>query len=404
MLFSVSFLFMKCTKSPDDNLPAEPVQIELTSEQIALVESGNSFAFDIFSKVVEKEEQGSNIMISPLSISCALSMTLNGAKGETLEAMLEALRVNGLTPDEINVSYQKLTEALLSVDKRVKMQIANSVWSRDDFPVKEAFIDILETYYKAESLGFSAGDPQAPVIINAWIEDNTNGLIKEMIDEIPADVVMLLINAIYFKGMWKFQFDENDTDDLPFYKNGDVPVDVPTMSLQEKFMIYRGENFTMAELPYGQGNFVMDIILPDETGGIGTVLETLNETSFNAWVSEARETKIDLYLPRFKYEYKKELKDILTDMGMGIAFTGQADFTNIADYDLCINKVLHQSFIETNEEGTEAAAATVVMIELTSAPSLPAVFRADHPFIYIIRETTTNSVIFMGLVADPLAE
>jgi len=404
ILFSITFLFMQCTKNPDENLPSEPIDIDLTSDQVALIESGNSFAFDIFSKIMENEGSGKNIMISPLSISYALSMTLNGTRGETLDAMLEALRVTGLTPEELNVSYQKLTEALLSVDKRVIMQIANSVWSRDDFAVKEAFIDILETYYDAESKPFKAGDPQAPVIINNWIEDNTNGLIKDMIDEIPADVVMLLVNAIYFKGMWKYQFDKTETDDLPFYKNGNVAVDVPTMSLEEKLRIYRGEDFILAELPYGQGNFVMDIILPDEYDGISSLLPELNETSFNTWIGQAYETKVDLYLPRFKYKYKKELKDILTDMGMGLAFSGYADFTNIADADLAISKVLHQTFIETNEEGTEAAAATVVMIELTSVPSGPMVFRADHPFIYIIRETTTNSIIFMGVVADPLAE
>ncbi|MFH0842674.1 MAG: serpin family protein [Bacteroidota bacterium] len=404
VLFSITFFFLKCTKSPDDTLPTDPVEIELTSEQIALVESENSFAFDVFSRIMENEGSGKNIMISPLSISYALSMTLNGAKGETLDAMLEALRVTGLTPEELNVSYQKLTEALLSVDKRVIMQIANSVWSRDDFAVKEAFIDILETYYDAESKAFKAGDPQTPVIINNWIEDNTNGLIKDMIDVIPADVVMLLVNAIYFKGMWKYQFDKTETDDLPFYKNGNVAADVPTMSLEKNLRTYRGEDFILAELPYGQGNFVMDIILPDEYDGISSLLPEMNETSFSTWIGQAYETKVDLYLPRFKYKYKTELKDILTDMGMGLAFSDYADFTNIADDNLAISEVLHQTFVETNEEGTEAAAATVVTMSNTSAPADPMVFRADHPFIYIIRETTTNSIIFIGVVTDPLAE
>jgi serine protease inhibitor len=402
VLLLITPFLITCSKEPDEILPEEPVLIDLTSDQIALIESGNSFAFDIFKKVVESSEEPENIMISPLSISYALSMTLNGANGATRDSMLKALRVSGITPEEINTSYQKLTEALLSVDKRVLMTIANSVWTREGFPVKEAFIDILETYYDAESKQFDISDPEAHEIINQWIEDNTNGLIKEMLDKLEPDVVMLLINAIYFKGTWKYQFEENNTDQKNFYKDNDVTVEVPMMSQKADFPVYRGDNFTVAELPYGQGNFVMDIILPDDYDGIDRILPLVTESSFNSWISQAEETEINLYLPRFKYGFKKKLKDILTDMGMGLAFSGCADFTNIADTNLNIQDVIHQAFIETNEEGTEAAAATVVIIELTSVQ--PTIFNADHPFIYLIRETTTNSIIFMGVVNDPTVE
>jgi len=404
VLLSIPLLFIKCTKTPDEVLPEEPVLIDLTSNQISLIESENSFAFDIFRKVVEDSEESENLIISPLSISYALSMTLNGADGATRDSMLKALRVTGMTPEEINSAFQQLTEALLSVDKRVLMTIANSVWTKEGFPVKEAFIDILETYYDAESIQFDINDPATPDIINQWIEDNTNGLIKDMIDELEPDVVMLLINAIYFKGIWKYQFEEGDTDYKTFYKTGDETIEVPMMNQEVDLMLYRGENFALAELPYGQGNFVMDIILPDDQDGINRIIPAITESSFNSWISQATETKVNIYLPRFKYDYKKKLKDILSDMGMRIAFWPGADFTNIADTDLNIQDVIHQAFIETNEEGTEAAAATVVIIELSSMPSEPLVFNTDHPFIYIIRETTTNSIIFMGCVNDPLAE
>jgi len=404
VLLSIPLLFIKCTKTPDEVLPEEPVLIDLTSNQISLIESENSFAFDIFREVVENSEEPENIMISPLSISYALSMTLNGANGATRDSMLKALRVTGMTPEEINSSFQQLTEALLSVDKRVLMTIANSVWTKEGFPVKEAFIDILETYYDAESKQFDINDPATPDIINQWIEDNTNGLIKDMMDKLEPDVVMLLINAIYFKGIWKYQFEEGDTDYKTFYKTGNETIEVPMMNQEVDLMVYRGESFTLAELPYGQGNFVMDIILPDDQDGINRIIPAITESSFNSWISQATEAKVNMYLPRFKYDYKKKLKDILSDMGMRIAFWPGADFTNIACTDLNIQDVIHQAFIETNEEGTEAAAATVVIIELSSMPSGPFVFNADHPFIYIIRETTTNSIIFMGCVNDPLAE
>jgi serine protease inhibitor len=404
VIVSIPVLFMKCTKTPDDILPTEPVEIELTSEQIELIDSENSFAFDIFSKIVENEGTDKNIIISPLSISYALSMTLNGSDGTTREAMLDALRVKGITTEEINNSYKNLTEALLSVDKRVEMGIANSVWTEDRISPKQSFIDILEHYYNAESKNFSITDPTAPDKINKWIEDNTKGLIKKMIDELDNNTVMLIINAIYFKAKWKLQFDEKDTDDLPFYKPGDNQVDVPMMKQRDDFNIYDGDGFMLAEFPYGQGNFVMDILLPDENDGINKILPSVTDASFSGWLEQMREKKTDVFIPRFKYGFKKKLKDILSDMGMGIAFTDLADFDNITEDDeLMINDVTHQAFIETNEEGTEAAAATVVDIVLRSAPE-PVVFRADHPFIYIIRETTTNSIIFMGVVADPLAE
>ena len=405
ILLSVTFLFMKCTKDPDGNLPIEPIDIDLTSDQVILIESGNSFAFDIFRNLAENEGGGKNIIISPLSISYALSMTLNGATGDTREAMLEALRINGITPEKINASYKDLTEALLTVDKRVIMNIANSVWTEDRISPKQSFIDILEDYYSAESKEFSITDPGAPDKINEWIEENTNGLIKEMVDKLEDNTVMLIINAIYFKGKWKLQFDEKETEEEPFYRSEGDADDVPMMKLKEDFKIYDGDGFRLAEFPYGQGNFVMDVILPDAADGVPVLLSSMTGAAFGGWLQQMTTRETDIYFPRFKYGYKKKLKEILSDMGMGVAFTGFADFSDITEEaDLLINDVTHQAFIETNEEGTEAAAATIVDIGLTSMPLDPAVFKADHPFIYIIRETTTNSIIFMGVLADPLAQ
>lgn len=403
-LFAVFLLFtmtlMSCSKT-DEKLPAEPVPIDLTQDQAALIESGNSFAFDIFSQVLKSAGENENVMISPMSISCALSMTLNGANGTTRSAMLEALRLNGISVDAINNSYKNLTADLLSVDKRVLMTIANSVWTENDFAVKQAFIDILTNYYDAESKSFDINDSSAPDKINAWIEDKTNGLIKEMIDHLEDNTVMLLINAIYFKGKWKSEFDESKTTEMPFYKKGSNQIEVPMMKQETEISVYQGDGFVLAEFPYGQGNFVMDVILPDEQDGLSSTIASVSDANFTSWISQMSKTKTDVSFPRFKYGFKKKLKDVLSDLGMGIAFTDDADFSNISELDLLINDVTHQSFIETNEEGTEAAAATIVDIGVTSVPVSPMVFRMDHPFMYIIRETTTNSIIFMGRVADP---
>jgi serpin B len=316
--------------------------------------------------------------------------------------MLKALRVNGLTPEMINNSDKNLTEALLKVDKRVLISIANSVWTENNFVVKKPFIDILTQFYNAESESFDINDPLVPKQINSWIESKTNGLIKNMVDQLDPRTVMLLINAIYFKGMWKSQFDKANTVQGSFYKPGGITAQVPMMKQTSDFKIYNGEGFTLAVFPYGQGNFVMDVILPDENDGIKNIIQLLNGTSFKGWLNLLYERKTELTFPRFKYGYKKELKDILTDMGMGIAFGDNADFSNLAALNLQLSFVLHQAFIETNEEGTEAAAATVVGVIATSMPAGPFIFNLDHPFIYFIRETSTNSILFMGKVVDPL--
>jgi serine protease inhibitor len=398
-----SLLTFSCKKTQDEILPEKPVTIDLTDQQVTLIESENTFAFDIFKEVL-KNESG-NIIISPLSISFALSMTLNGANGATRDSMIKALRLNNITPAEINKSYKDLTEALLSVDKRVLISIANSVWTEKDFVVKKPFIDILSGYYNAESKSFDINDPAAPGKINQWIEDNTNGLIKEMIDKLNDNTVMLLINAIYFKGKWKYQFDEKTTVQRSFYKPDGSALQVPFMRQTSEFKIFQGDKFILAELPYGQGNFVMDVILPDDYNGIEDVLPLISDNSYRSWLNKFQTLKVNLSFPRFKYDYKKKLKDILSIMGMKLAFTDLADFSNISDLSLLINEVTHQAFIETNEEGTEAAAATVVDIGTTSiGPNDPFILNVDHSFLYFIRETTTNSIVFMGKVVDPLAD
>ena len=399
-LLILPVMLISCSKN-DEILPSEPVPINITADQTALIESGNDFAFDIFKKIAAGESEGKNIMISPLSISYALSMTVNGATGETRDAMLEALRLQGINADALNKAYKDLTAALLSVDKRVIMSIANSVWTEDDFDVKKAFIDVLTQYYNAQSESFDINDPNAPAKMNAWIEDKTNGLIKDMIQKLEDNTVMLIINAIYFKGKWASEFDRTKTEEMPFHLTSGS-ANVPMMRQKSDFNIYEGSGFVMAEFPYGQGNFVMDVILPDQSVSLSNTMDLLADANFSGWISQMRERETDVTFPKFKYGFKKKLKDVLTDMGMGIAFTDAADFSNISEqYDLLINDVTHQSFIETNEEGTEAAAATVVDIGVTSYPPQALEFRMDRPFVYLIRETTTNTILFMGRVADP---
>jgi serine protease inhibitor len=394
---------ISCKKASNTILPDQPVAINLTTKQLSLVESGNMFAFDVFREVLNSTPDQKNVIISPLSISYALSMTLNGANSATRDSMIYALRLKNLTLDEINQSNKDLTAALLSVDERVLISIANSVWVEKNFVVKKPFTDILTGFYNADSKSFDITDLNAPSLMNNWIESKTNGLIKNMIDKLDNNTIMLLIDAIYFKGKWKIEFDKSATTDRPFSITDGSSENVPTMYQSETQKVYQGNGYTLAELAYGQGNFVIDILLPDNNS-LASVTPLLTDTGFKTMTDNLSERKVNLYLPRFKYGFKEELKDLLSQMGMGIAFTDAADFSNISDIPLQISKVTHQAFIETDEEGTEAAAATVVGIIATLAgPDSPILIDVNRPFLYFIRETTTNSILFMGKVSDPTA-
>ena len=398
-----SIITFACNKNDDPALPEAPVQISLTSDEVNLIRSENTFAFELLRNVLADEDASGNVIISPLSVSYALSMTVNGANGATRDSILKAMAASGMTPGAINNSYKTLTEALLSVDQRVIMQIANSVWTENDFAVKKEFIDILTRYYKSQSEAFDINDPSTPDKMNLWIENNTNGLIKEMIEELDDNTVMLLINAIYFKGKWESQFDPKKTVQELFFKKDGTSITVPMMKQEANYKIFQGNGFVMAELPYGQGNFVMDVILPDGQNGMDALISNINENTFSSWTGLLNERKTNISFPRFKYKYKLSLKNSLSGMGMGLAFTDQADFTNISQAaNLLINDVSHQAFIETNEEGTEAAAATTVEIGITSIQE-PFQLKLDRPFLYVIREITTNSILFMGRISDPMA-
>lgn len=395
-----------CEKQPERTLPSDPVEIELTLKQREVVTSANRFAFDLFKPVVAGEEPGTNIMISPFSITSALSMTLNGAAGETFDAVKASLRYDAMSLDEVNDTYRKLVSEMVPVDERVVMEIANSVWVENQFPVKDEFIEALKKWYLAEARNFSVSDPGSVNIINGWIEEKTHDRIQKMISRLDPDLAMLLINAVYFNGKWKHQFDPELTTDRPFYISSGDPVNVPMMYQKEKFAVSSTDRVTLAELPYGQGNYSMVVALPDEGITPAEILSGLDAGKWEEWMQGLSygPTEVRLYMPKFRYEYKRRLNDDLISLGMGPAFDpGTADFSKISDVEVFISFVLHQTFIENKEEGTEAAAATVVGFTRTSLPPEPQVINLNRPFLYFIRETTTGTIVFMGLVADPEA-
>lgn len=397
-------ILISCEKKDTIEQSGDPVNIITEVYQKEVIDSANRFAFDLFKPVLTDAKGTENIMISPFSITSALSMTLNGAAGETFEAMRKTLGLEQKTLEQINNTYLKLMTEMVPVDKRVVMEIANSVWVEKKLIVKQPFITELRRCYKAEARDIDVTNPDAVDIVNGWIAEKTHDKITNMLDKLDPGLAMLLINAVYFNGKWRYQFDKADTKEESFYITPSVSKTVPMMHLVENLKAVRHNNLTIAEIPYGQGNYNMIVVLPDENVTTSDVANALTPSIWQEWIGLLAENthKVDLSMPRFKYKYKRNLNDDLINLGMGIAFTDLANFSNISDSRLQISRVLHQTFIETNEEGTEAAAATVVEMIITVAnPTTVEKVILDHPFLYFIRETSTGTILFMGRVSDP---
>jgi len=405
LLIAISSCEKNGTKDqPSD--PGEPVNISTEIYQKEVIDSANRFAFDLFKSILSDTKGTDNIMISPFSISSALSMTLNGASGETFEAMKKALSLDEKTLEQINETYLKLMTEMVPVDERVVVEIANSVWVEKHLTVKEPFMKALETWYKAESREINVLDPGAIDIVNGWIEEKTHDKISDMLNFLEPDLAMLLINAVYFNGKWRNQFDKTDTREEPFYIAPSTPEIVPMMHKEENLKAAKEGNVTIVDIPYGRGNYSMLVVLPDELISPSEVVVALTPSKWNEWTDllENNTQKVELSMPRFKYEYKRTLNDDLINMGMGIAFRDEADFSNISNSGLKISRVEHQTFIDTNEEGTEAAAATVVVMVDSVSGGGPLPITLNRPFLYFIREISTGTILFMGILSDPSGE
>jgi serine protease inhibitor len=396
-----------CKKNSDPG-KTEMKQVQLTGKQTQLIDANNAFGFAFFSKVNEYSGGNSNLMVSPLSVSMALGMTRNGARGSTLEVMTQTLDFGSLTEQEINESYKYILETFISLDPKVKLCIANSIWYRNNFSVEPDFISINQQYFDASVTPLDFTDPASVGVINAWVNNKTNQLIPKILDGIPAEAVMYLINAVYFKGQWKYQFEKSKTRPEPFYLADGTEIQAQSMLQHENYAYLQGTGFKAVELPYNQGNFAMTILLPDAGKTVNDVINQLSQENWNSWNAQFAGRDIQLQLPKFKYAYEEKLmKPILSAMGMGIAFDpNSADFTGINhEGGLYISEVKHKTFIEANEEGTEAAAVTSVEVGVTSAgpDPQPLFLKIDKPFVYFIREKSTGTILFIGTVMNPNA-
>ena len=365
------------------------------------------FAFKLYDQIIKKST-GTNRFLSPASVMLALAMTYNGADGTTRQAMARALEIEDMSLDEVNRAFANLKSTLHPTDPKIQLKIANSLWIRNGFVVKPAFIARNKDFYEAETVSLNFADPAAADNINSWVNKNTEGKIKKIVDQISPDVFLFLINAIYFKGQWKVEFKKQNTKPDVFRLPGGERKEVPMMSQSESYFYYKGKDFQSVALPYGQGSVSMYVFLPDEQIDLNQFEQNLTAENWETWMKSFQFTPGDLMLPRFKVEWELTLNEVLKDLGMAEAFDPQrADFSQIAELNagnkLYISEVKHKSWAEVNEEGTEAAAVTSVGIGLTSVRKPPEKFfmKVDRPFFFAIRDNQTGVVLFMGSLANP---
>lgn len=374
----------------------------LTTGERQTIASSNDFAFGLLRETAAREAQP-NVFLSPLSASMALGMTMNGARGETLDGMRSALGFGERPLEELDASYQTLLDLLRGVDASVEIRIANSVWAKQGFPFEASFQSTVARYFDAEVATVDFGAPATLGTINGWVKRGTNGRIETILESIPADAVMYLINAVYFKGSWRERFDPKATRDAPFTAADGSVRTVKMMHRVGGGRFFQAPGVRGVELPYGRDAFVMDVVLPDAGTSLASLVARLDAATWDGWLSQAHDAELDLSLPRFRAEQRFELNRPLIALGMGLAFTPDAaDFTGLspAARSLYISAVTQKTFVDVNEEGTEAAAATSVGISVTSAPqTVP--FVVDRPFLVAIRERLSGAILFLGAIGAP---
>lgn len=368
-----------------------------------LVNANNKFGFKLFSEIWKNNSSKDNIFVSPSSIAIALAMAYNGASGSTQQAMAKTLELQGMSLPEINSAYATLKELLENPDPQVQLTIANSLWANKAATLQPNFLQSTQDFYKAKVTNLDFEDAASANTINNWVKDSTRGKINQIVEEIPPDQVLFLINAIYFKGQWSNQFDKSQTAQHPFNSISGQQKQQMMMSQTGEYRYYENDQFQAVSLPYGEdGKVSFYIFLPKEDSNLQTFYQNLNFDNWEKWMSQLRNRDGFIRLPRFKTDYDVTLNDALKALGMEEAFSNQANFSGMGT-NLKISQVKHKTFVEVNEQGTEAAAATSVGMVPTSFRQKPEPFRmiVDRPFFSAIRDNQTGSILFMGSITDP---
>jgi len=405
-----------CSTSPSTTDPATPpaappttpptvlttLPRALTASEVKVRDAANAFAFALWGKV-SAAQRDSNVFVSPLSASFALGMTMNGAAGTTADQMRQALQFGGASMAEVNGGYKSLIALLTSLDAGVQMQIANSIWYRQDFPFRQSFFDTTRVYFDAKVQGLDFGNvPASLAAINGWVNTATNGRIPAVLDRIASSQVMFLINAIYFKGSWRQKFDPKLTTASTFTAAGNLAQPVQLMNRLDTLSYVETATYQAADLPYGNAAFSMTVLLPKAGTDVESLAASLTPAMWQALTASFHVQKVIFAMPKLTLKYERKLNGDLQALGMVVPFAaGGADFTQMAPApagnQLYIDFVKQNTFVDINEEGTEAAAVTTVGVGVTSMPVYP-VMRVDRPYLFVLRERLTGTVVFVGKI------
>jgi serine protease inhibitor len=381
--------------------PGEPTPVlealprALSAGEQKVIAANNDFSFSLFRRLGTAAPD-SNVFVSPLSASMALGMAMNGASGTTFDEMRVTLGFGTASESEIDQGYKSLIALLRGLDPGVDFRIANSIWMREGFPVTPSFLDAGRTWFDAQATSLDFASPGAVKSINDWVSTATAGRIPTILDQIRSDEVMYLINAIYFKGSWRAKFDPALTIDAPFHGiGGDQPAKL--MHREGTIRYLRTPTFSAVDLPYGNSAYSMSVVLPNAGQTVDAVLASLQADTWSAWAAQFQDAETDLYLPRLELTWGRMLIPDLKALGMRAAFDDGADFSRLSSVGVFITTVMQKTYVKVNEEGTEAAAVTNVGIGVTSAP-LRSVFRVDRPYVFVIRERLSGTILFLGAI------
>ncbi|MGG6238242.1 serpin family protein [Nodosilinea sp. AN01ver1] len=389
------------TPAPNRSAQNSPAAPAMNQE---LIQAQLDFGLALFEQL-RQETPDENVLVSPTSVALALAMAYNGASGETQMAIADALKIQGLDIDQLNAGNQALTQHLSQIDPEVALEIANSLWVNENLPVRADYIERMQTTYGAEVAALNFGLPAAADRINAWVKAQTRDRIPTIVDQLSADQLLVLVNAVYFKGAWSEAFEPDQTRDRPFtLANGDT-IQHPLMAQTGDYLYLENDQFQAVSLPYGSGSLSFEVILPAPGTNLAELSAQLTPENWQSWMNQMRSRPGNIQLPKFQFEYEADLIPALEALGMGIAFTeGQANFSGLTEIEAFINQVRHKTFIEVNEAGTEAAASTAIGIMPTSIalpPDSPFEMVVNRPFIAAIRDRNTGTLLFVGAIVDP---
>ena len=397
--FSMIF-FGACHKdtapqTPEGQAEQKPIQISA-----AVANSTTHFAFDFFKTLQTDPEVTGDIFVSPLSLHMALGMLVNGATRETKEEMMKALKSENLSQTELNESYKKLLNELPKADPKVKLGLANAIWYKNDFQVEQDFVNAMKSYFNAQVTGLPFAQSDVTTI-NKWASDNTNGKIDRVIDQFSDDLVMLLMNALYFKGDWTSQFETKNTRDQSFTLENGTTKTVRMMNQTDNFEYASMPDFDAVQLPYGNKQFRATLLLPKNGKTLPALFNGLTADSWNSLQNAFKNSKVILGVPKFTLRQEFQLNPTLKKMGMQRAFTEFAQLDGLnKTAPLLVSFVKQNTFAAVDEVGTEAAAVTTIGVGVTSVPVYPE-FICNRPFAFIISEKTSNTILFMGRIMDP---